>query len=56
MTNVKQMAAISEKYLGYGVRVHRYLRAVVILANTEWVEQQTWVAETSVYHLKIIAR
>ena len=35
MTNVEQMAAMAEKYLGYDVRVHRDLRAVVILANTE---------------------
>ena len=35
VTNVEQMAAMAEKYLGYDVRVHRDLRAVVILANTE---------------------
>ena len=41
MTNVKQMAAMAAKFLGYVVRVHRDLRAVIILANMEWVAQQT---------------
>ena len=35
MTNVKQMAAMAAKFLGYGMRVHSNIRAVVILANTE---------------------
>ena len=35
MTNVKQMAAMAAKFLGYGMRVHSNLIAVVILANTE---------------------
>ena len=41
MTNVERMAAMSAKSLGYCVRVHSDLRAAVILANTEWVAQQT---------------
>ena len=56
MTNVKQMAAMTAKLLGYGVRVHSDLRAVVILANTEWAVQQTWGEEISVSHHKIVAR
>ena len=39
VTNVKQIAEMAAKYLGYGVRVHSDLRAVVILANTEWATQ-----------------
>ena len=44
VTNVKRMAAMDEKLLGYGVRIHSYLRAVVILANAEWAAQQIWGA------------
>ena len=36
LTNVERMAAMAEKLLGYGVRGHSKLCAVVILANTEW--------------------
>ena len=36
VTNIKRMAAMDAKSLGYGVRVHSNLRAVAILANTEW--------------------
>ena len=35
VTNVKRMAAMAAKYLGYGVRVHSNLRAATILVNTE---------------------
>ena len=35
VTTVERMATMSEKSLGYGVRVHSDLRAIVILANTE---------------------
>ena len=56
VTNVERMAAMSEKLLGYGVRVHSNLCAVVILANTEWAAQQTWGAEISVAHQNIIVR
>ena len=56
VTNVGQMAAMAEKSLGCGVRVHSDLRAVVILANTEWAAQQTWGTEISVAHRKIVAR
>ena len=38
------------------MRVHSDLLAVVILANTEWAAQQTWGAEISVAHRKIVAR
>ena len=44
------------KSLGYRVRVQRYLRAVVILANTEWAAQQTWEAEISVANCKIVLK
>ena len=56
VTNVEQMAAMSEIYIGCGVRVHSDLRAVIILANTECAAQQTWGAEISVAHQKIIVR
>ena len=54
MTNVKRMAAMSEKSLGYGVRVHRDLRAVVILEKIEWAAQNTWAEKISIAHQKII--
>ena len=38
------------------MRVHSDLCAVVILANIEWAEQNTWGAEISVTHHKIVAR
>ena len=56
MTNVKRIAAMATKSLGYGLRVHSNLRAVVILANTGWAAQQTWGAEISFAHCKIVAR
>ena len=56
MTNVKQMAAMAAKFLGYGMRVHSNLIAVVILSNTEWVAQQTWGADISVAHRKIVSK
>ena len=56
VTNVKQMAAMAAKLLGYSVQVHSYLRAVVILSNTEWAAQQTWGAEISVAHRKIVSK
>ena len=56
MINVKRMAAMAAKFLGYGVRVFSYLRAVVILENTEWATQQTWGVEISVAHRKIVAK
>ena len=34
VTNDKRIAAMSVKFLGYGVCMHNNLRAVVILANT----------------------
>ena len=56
MTNVKQMEAMAAKSLGYGLRIHSDLCAVVILANTEWAAQQTWGAEISVAHRNIISK
>ena len=56
VTNVKQMVAMAAKSLGYGVRVHSDLRTVVILANTEWAEKQTWGAEISVTHRNIVSK
>ena len=56
VTNVKQIAAMAAKSLGYGLRVNSNLRAVVILANTGWAAQQTWGAEISFAHCKIVAR
>ena len=54
VTNVERMAAMAAKSLGYGMRVHSDLCAIVMLSNTEWVEQQTWGAEISVAHRKIV--
>ena len=56
VTNVKRMAAMADKFLGYGVRVHTDLRALVILANKEWAAQQTWGLEISVSHYKIVSK
>ena len=42
VTNIERMAALAEKSQGHGVRVCSNLRVVIILANTEWVSQQTW--------------
>ena len=50
------MAAMAAKSLGYGMRVHSYLRAVVILENTKWEAQQTWGAEISIAHCKIVSK
>ena len=36
--------------------MHRDLRVVVMLENTEWAEQQTLGAKISVTHQKIVAR
>ena len=49
------MLAMAAKSMGYGVRVHRYLHAVLILANTEWAAQQTWGADISVAYYKVVA-
>ena len=54
--NVERMVAMAAKSLGYGVRVHSNLLAVVILANIEWAAQQTWGAEISIAHRKIVSR
>ena len=50
------MAAMAAKSLGYGVLLHSDLRAVVLLANTEWVAQQTWGLDISVAHRKIVSK
>ena len=50
------MAEMAARLLGYGVRVHSNLRAVVILENTEWAAQQVWVAEISVAHCNILLK
>ena len=42
--------------MGYGVRVQSKIRAVVILANTEWMDQQTWGTVISVAHRKIVSK
>ena len=47
---------MSTKSLGYGVRLHSNLRALIILENTEWTAQKTWGAYISVANRKIIAR
>ena len=56
VTNVERMAAMAATLLGYGVRLHSDLHAVVILANTEWAAQQTWGAEISFAHRKIVSK
>ena len=56
MTNAERMAAMAAKLLGYSVRLHSDIRAFVILANTEWAAQQTWGAEISVAHRKIVSK
>ena len=50
------MAAMDAKSMGYGVRIHSDLHAVVILVNTEWAAQQKRGAEISVAHHKIISK
>ena len=40
----------------YGIRVHIDLKAVVILASTEWASQQMWGIEISVADGKIVAK
>ena len=47
---------MAAKLLGYGVHVHIDLCAVIILANMEWEAQQTWGAEISVAHHKIVSK
>ena len=56
MTKVKWMAAMAAKSLGYGMRIHINLHAVVILANTEWATQHIWGAEISVAHRNIVSK
>ena len=56
MTNVERMAAMAEISLGYGVQVNSNLCAVAIPANIEWAAQQTWGAEISVAHRKIVSK
>ena len=53
---VEWMAAMAAKLLSYGLRVHSYLRAVVVMVNTEWAAHQIWGADISVAHRKIAAR
>ena len=50
------MIDLAENFQGYGVQVRSDLQAVVILANTEWAAQQTWLTEISVAHCKIVAK
>jgi ElaB/YqjD/DUF883 family membrane-anchored ribosome-binding protein len=49
-TNMERLAALAAKSVGYGVRVHHDLRAVVILVNVEWAAQQTWGQEIGIAH------
>ena len=49
------MAEMSAKSLGYSLRVHSNLHAVVILANMEWAVQHTWGADISVAYRKIVS-
>ena len=55
-TNVERFATAAAKTQGYGVHVHDDLKAIVILANTEWAAQQTWGSEISVAYRKIVAK
>ena len=55
-TNVERFATAAAKTQGYGVHVHEDLKAIVILANTEWAAQQTWGSEISVAYRKIVAK
>ena len=55
-TNVERMAEMVAKLLGYGMLLYINLCAVVILANKEWAVQQTWGAEISVAHHKIVSK
>ena len=54
-TNVEQLAMLAEKASGFGVRIHSDLRAVIILANTEWAAKQSWGAEIRTAQRKITA-
>ena len=56
VTNVKRMAVMAAKSLGYSMRLHRDLRAFVILTITEWAAQQTWGAEISVTRNKSVSK
>ena len=56
VTNNERMAALATNFQGYGVQVHSNLRVVVILSEIEWVVQQTWGAEISVAHRKIVSK
>ena len=56
MTNVERMAKMAAKFLGYGVHVHINLHVVKILGNMELAAQQTWGAEISVSHRKIVSK
>ena len=54
VTNIERMVVMAAKLLGYGVCIHSNLRTVVILENKEWAAQQTWVAEISAAHRKML--
>ena len=47
---------VATKMQAYGIRVHDYLKAVVILANMEWAAQQSWGMKISVTHHTIKAK
>ena len=47
---------MAAKSLGHGGRVHSNLCACVVLSNTEWASQQTWRADISVAHRKIVSK
>ena len=50
------MAVMAAKLLGYGVHVHINQRTFIILANTSWAAQQTWGADISIAHRKIVLK
>ena len=54
--NVEKFATNTAKTQAYGIRVHGYLKAVLILANMEWAAQQSWGTEISAAHSTIKAK
>jgi len=54
--NVKKFATNTAKTQAYGIRVHGYLKAVLILANMEWAARQSWGTEISAAHSTIKAK
>jgi hypothetical protein len=44
------------KMQAYGICIHHDLKAVIILANVEWAERQSWRTVISIVHRTIKAK